>query len=343
MAPPPSLPVSPTEYPAVYPAVIVPVVASAASAPSTVRRVVLPLTTVTTNSAITLRRAETSRRCIGVCPRSAIFAGNDSAPSRRYVSHASYNVNPTYTLLHDTANSQRFRSYLCDGKETTDFLVDYFIPHIEDMRGRAVITGFDRDAARVFRNVNAGGNSIVSEALTADIFTRVHRGRGVRTEMEIQYIWSNWKICDMTIKLPTSGDLNRHAFMLPSVDPRGRIEKSKYVNVGVSVTRAMMYPSPDDFTLEDANTLLNKKLNGLISARGGVCDCDAFYKSILHIWCQTERIAELLHEAYRGLDAATRDNVLIMCTVAPTAPYVFFNYYDDKPPPVRARSVRDMP
>lgn len=74
------------------------------------------------------------------------------------------------------------------------------------------------------------------------------------------------------------------------------------LKLGVSVTRAMGFPSDESFTLEMARHLLLKKLNGLIIARNTVVDSQSFYRSILHIWCQSETVAELLREAYSSLD-----------------------------------------
>jgi len=104
------------------------------------------------------------------------------------------------------------------------------------------------------------------------------------------------------------------------------MRKRGCVNVGVSVTLAMKYPHPDLFTLEDATQLLEKKLTGLVLARSGVCDCDAFYKCILHIWCQTHRIRDLVQHAYTALPPSLHDNVLTVCTVA-TTPQLYDNSY----------------
>lgn len=72
--------------------------------------------------------------------------------------------------------------------------------------------------------------------------------------------------------------------------------------VGVSVTRAMGFPTPDRFTNEDAINLLRKKLYGLIVSRNCVLPHLAFFKSILHVWCQSHEIADKLKRAYENLD-----------------------------------------
>lgn len=241
--------------------------------------------------------------------------------------HVSHNLTEGFSVVHDTEMTRRFNRYIECPDETSDFLVNYFHTNIKDPSGASVMRHFGTEALRVLKNINAGGNSIVSEALSADLFAKMYKARNVRTEMEIEYIWHNWKICDMTMRFPTSDKVVSRVEEIPFVGNRGKEVRIKHVNVGISVTRAMMYPNPDEFTLADAVVLLDKKLNGLVSARSGVCDCDAFYKSILHIWCQTPRIAELLREAYTGLPKITRDNVLIICTVAENQPFIFFNRY----------------
>jgi hypothetical protein len=88
--------------------------------------------------------------------------------------------------------------------------------------------------------------------------------------------------------------------------------------VGVSVTRAMGFPTVDEFTYEDGLRLLYKKLHGLVIARwvvrrsgmwalpegaltvihpgrrAGVTEVQRFEKSILHCFCQDARVAEIM-------------------------------------------------
>lgn len=152
-------------------------------------------------------------------------------------------------------------------------------------------------AKKVLRDINAGGNSIISEALSAEILVREFGASGIRTEMEVEYSFSNWKICDYTIRMQGNCDL------------QGK-------NVGVSVTRAFNYQDDSKFTYSDAETILNKKINGLILARSGISEKDAFYTSILHVWVKTNRTKNLLHRAYKKLPTELKDNVIILCTVA---------------------------
>lgn len=123
---------------------------------------------------------------------------------------------------------------------------------------------------------NAGGRSVKSEMLSIQYFSTIHGATNIILEMQIQY-WSCYSMVDFICTINNN-------------------------RVGVSVTRAMHYQDPNKFTLEDATRLLNKKLNGLIVASNAVCKSQRFFKSVLHVWCQSTRIAQLVSAAYEAMD-----------------------------------------
>lgn len=125
---------------------------------------------------------------------------------------------------------------------------------------------------------NAGGKSEISEMFSIDYFVSIYGAHNVIFEKEVDY-WATYKMVDYICTIDNQ-------------------------RVGVSVARAMGYPTPCRFTPEIAASLLHKKLYGLIVARNCVNKSQAFYKSILHIWCQTSHIADLLAAAFRNLNAA---------------------------------------
>lgn len=133
---------------------------------------------------------------------------------------------------------------------------------------------FGEDSIRSLQVDNAGGNSVLSEMMSIEYFTRVYKARDILLEMEVEY-WIDYKMVDFVCTIP-----------------QGR--------VGVSVTRAMGYPNPEKFTYEKAIGLLRKKLYGLIVSRNGVLKKHSFFRSILHIWCQTREIAVFLRKAYQS-------------------------------------------
>ena len=124
-------------------------------------------------------------------------------------------------------------------------------------------------------------------------FELAYGATGVLLEMEIEY-WIDFKMVDFVCKIDGT-------------------------RVGVSVTRAMGYPTPDRFTPEKAADLVNKKLYGLVVARDSVVKKHRFFKSVLHIWCQTDEISAIVKDAYDNMDDEMNikgDMLLILTTYA---------------------------
>jgi hypothetical protein len=170
---------------------------------------------------------------------------------------------------------------------------------------RSGTIGLGDDATRVYHEPNAGGASVVSEALSVEYMHRRARASQTVPEMKIQYSFYNWKKIDYICTI--SGE-----------------------RIGVSVTRAMGYPDPSFFSMEDAVRLGNKKLYGMVLARSGVSECHNYNRSILHVFCQSQEIAILMQEAFRGIIDADRslqqdltDHIVIILTIASSIPGVF--------------------
>lgn len=170
------------------------------------------------------------------------------------------------------------------------------------------------DARRSLASPNAGGKSALSEMLSMQYMHQVYGAEDTLIEMEVEY-WLEYKMVDYVCSV-------------------------KGVRVGVSVTRAMTYPNPSKFHIDHARTLLNKKLYGLIVARNSVTQRHTFFKSVLHVWCQTQRIANLVKEAYEEMDVSDygldiRGEVILLLTVCDES-YI----YTDRPPE-QERDYRD--
>lgn len=147
------------------------------------------------------------------------------------------------------------------------------------------------DAKKILDMPNAGGSSILSEALSMQILHDQYHATGVRTEMEIEY-WSDWwKRCDYLTKI--NGE-----------------------NVAVSVTRVAYAPGKE-FTEEMAIQLFEKKLYGLVVARAGlITETDeSFFKSILHILCRSEKEVQILRTIYDRLSMELRSDIEVIITV----------------------------
>lgn len=135
---------------------------------------------------------------------------------------------------------------------------------------------FCQEAKQSLTIENAGGKSQISEALSIHYFVTTLSATDVVYECQIEY-WYQSKMVDFLCTI------------------HGQ-------RVGVSVTRAMHHFDPDRFTHEDGYNLLNKKLYGLIVSRNTLSERHSFYKSVLHIWCQTQRIANILENVYSTMD-----------------------------------------
>lgn len=132
------------------------------------------------------------------------------------------------------------------------------------------------DALRSLAIPNAGGKSEISEAFSMQYFYERYRASHFLCEMEVSY-WIHFKMVDFICTI-------------------------KRKRMGVSVTRAMGYPESSDFTGEDALKLLRRKLYGLIVARNSTERKHRFFKSTLHVFCQTPEIADLVEQAFVNLD-----------------------------------------
>lgn len=176
---------------------------------------------------------------------------------------------------YDPAEDARFRLLLTaydnskgpPSHKSHIFVDQYMLPSSDDIA---------HQARKSIEIDNAGGQSEISELYSIDYFVRTYNADEFIFEEEVKY-WIQYKMVDFICTINEE-------------------------RVGVSVARAMGYPTPDRFTLDNARRLLLKKLTGLIVARNSVIKSQSFFKSVLHIWCQSSHIAMLLHEAFENLD-----------------------------------------
>eukprot|EP00742_Colponemidia_sp_Colp-10_P001284 GILJ01001384.1.p1 GENE.GILJ01001384.1~~GILJ01001384.1.p1 ORF type:complete len:263 (+),score=35.34 GILJ01001384.1:244-1032(+) len=153
-------------------------------------------------------------------------------------------------------------------------------------------------ATKIFNDPNAGGNSINSEAFSFEVLQRLIGVRLLKSEMEIQYVWAEWKKTDFTV----------------SFDAR---------IFGVSVTRA--YNFRGTFTHQDAVQLLTKKLYGVNVSSAGVCERDKWTKQILHIWTPHPEAPELLYSVYANMDEELKSNTVVIVTLSRNSNWLYRN------------------
>lgn len=143
------------------------------------------------------------------------------------------------------------------------------------------------DANRILAVPNAGGASILSEALSCELLTRAFGMRLKQTELEIYYWPADGAITDF------------------SLDCEDTI-------IGCSVTRAMAAPH-GTFGVAEARHLLHKKLNGVLRSTANACG--AWEKQILHVWAQSHEAADAVEAAYAQLEPALTADTVVLISV----------------------------
>jgi len=135
-----------------------------------------------------------------------------------------------------------------------------------------------------------GVSSQLSEALSAEFLSKTLGAHVTHCEMEVEYVS---KAC------------SRLDYLCSYRLPRLSKERSRSVPFGVSVTRAVPFSSwkagKDSFGFQDAINLLQKKLRSLKAAKRQIKENLSFKKSVLHIWCSSERIAQVVATAAHKL------------------------------------------
>lgn len=197
----------------------------------------------------------------------------------------SLRITNNFYILSHVENNIKVRQIIENNLSCRYFNIDYF----KELRAIEKFE-YSKDGRKVMEMPNAGGNSKISEALSVEYLATLYSGKDVKTEMEIEY-WVEYKIIDFLMMIDR-------------------------IRVGISVTRAMKYPDPNDFTEGDARKLLLKKLDGLIIARQCVNDNCTFDKSILHIWCQNIKIARIIKKVYKKMNGSLKSGIIVICTVA---------------------------
>lgn len=157
------------------------------------------------------------------------------------------------------------------------------------------------EAQLVFNTPNAGGSSVESEVLSLEMLKKYFNAKLLKTEMEVSYFPEGGSITDYVV------------LVFDTV-------------VGVSVTRAMKYNG--EFTLDDANALLSKKLKGILqSSRNSLIKWE---KQILHVWIYDENVMHVLTHAWAQIDPELKSNTVMIVTLASNSMEIFTNQKNKK-------------
>ncbi len=140
-----------------------------------------------------------------------------------------------------------------------------------------------------FEADNAGGSSKCSEIMSMQLLVDCAEATIAALEVEVQY--------DM------EGAITDYV-----ADFDG-------VRIGVSVTRAYLGPAHRDYSVDQATTLLTKKLGGVNESTANVSAADAWTRQVLHVWTLQPSWVPLLEEAWTSLDDALKADTVVLVTV----------------------------
>ena len=153
------------------------------------------------------------------------------------------------------------------------------------------------EAREILNTPNAGGSSEISEALSFEILKKFFNAKLLKTEMDIFYFPMGGSITDYVVKIFDS-------------------------IIAVSVTRAMKH-NDEEFTYENADALLRKKLKGILqSSKNSMLKWD---KQILHVWVDREKTVEIVNNVWFNLENDLKANTVLLITLAYNCQEVFFN------------------
>ena len=137
---------------------------------------------------------------------------------------------------------------------------------------------------------NLGGSSLESEIFSYEVLYRCELAALLKTEAEVVYQDPAGKKTDLVVDID--------AFKL-----------------GVSVTRAYIYPPGSPYTEQDAKALLEKKLSDIQLSSANAAPGDAWEKQILHVLAYKPEFADTMEQAYASIDPAVRGDTLLYITV----------------------------
>lgn len=137
---------------------------------------------------------------------------------------------------------------------------------------------------------NLGGSSLESEIISYEVLYRCELAQLLKTEGEIVYTDPMGKKTDLLVDIDT-------------------------FKIGVSVTRAYVYPTTTTYTEQMAYDLLDKKLSDILVSSANVSAEDKWPKQILHVLAYTSTHADTVEAAYATLSPAVRADTILWLTV----------------------------
>jgi hypothetical protein len=136
---------------------------------------------------------------------------------------------------------------------------------------------------------NAGGSSLYSEVFAMEVLARCELATLIASETEILYDVDG-KITDILVAI--DGE-----------------------KVGVSVVRAVGFPKDAPYTVEQATTILRRKLDDILVSSANVSAEHRWVKQILSVLAYADGHVASIQSAWEALPAATRADTIVIVTV----------------------------
>lgn len=155
-----------------------------------------------------------------------------------------------------------------------------------DIEDFDALTAFGQE---IILDGNAGGNSLLSEVFAMEVLARCELATLIATETEILYDVEG-KITDILVEI--DGE-----------------------KVGVSVVRAVGFPKDAPYTVEQATTIIKRKLEDILVSSQNVSDEHRWVKQILSVLAYADGHVASVQAAWEALPEATRADTIILVTV----------------------------
>lgn len=147
---------------------------------------------------------------------------------------------------------------------------------------------------------NAGGSSIYSEVFAFEQLARCELAALLKTETEIVYD-TQGKITDILVEIDGK-------------------------KIGVSVVRAVQFPFGQPYTLQNATTIIQRKLEDIQASSMNVSAQDRWVKQVLAVLAYDDQHADTVKSAWLGMDASVRaDTVLVVTATHGDDTFIYTN------------------
>ena len=147
---------------------------------------------------------------------------------------------------------------------------------------------------------NAGGSSLFSEVFAFEQLARCEMAGFLKTETQIVYDTAG-KITDILV------EVDGH-------------------KIGVSVVRAVQFPFGQPYTLQNATTIIQRKLEDIQESSMNVSAQDKWVKQILAVIAYDDQHVDTVEQAYLGLAASIKaDTVLVVTTTHGDDAFLYSN------------------